>query len=239
MLFLNIVKFMFMLGGPIAGYRLVMRRFLVPRRWQVIAWCAAGGAAAAVLQIDLLLLFQLSWFATTGDLVRAALPVIGEYALFGLVVGLAAVATPEAWRHGLFIGGLVIVGLSTLVGVAIHAATIHSASTGVSGVVLGPGGRPAAGTPVFLDRGFGRVERLTTDSAGLFRAPLSRANGQALLLICMPGGLPLIEPPVENSLTPPLYLISPVPRRGRVVQSHLLAQRWLRSIPRECKVDST
>jgi len=235
MLSLNLLKFVLLLSGPIVGYHLAMRRFKVPMRGQVIEWCAAGGTVAAVVQIGWLLVFDLSWFATTTDMLRAALPVVGAYTLFGLGLGLAAVATPELWRRPLFIGGLVLVGLSTVMAVAIHAAMTQSAYTGVSGVVLGPGGKPAAGATVFLDRGSGQVERLTTDTTGLFRAPLeSRAKSQAMILICVPGGLPVIETPVENSLTPPHYVFNPLPRRGRVVHGQPLAQRWLRPIPSEC-----
>ena len=73
MLFLNLVAFLLLLGGPIVGYHAAMGR-LAPRRWQVMAWSAAGGAVAAVLLIGMMLFAELWWFRTPGELLRPGLP---------------------------------------------------------------------------------------------------------------------------------------------------------------------
>jgi hypothetical protein len=98
MLFLNLFAYTLLLGGPIAGYRFVTRR-KEPRRWEVVAFCAAGGFVAAIFLIGTLVLTEMSDFPT----VRMALPVIGEYVLIALVFGFAAVATPESIRNRLLL----------------------------------------------------------------------------------------------------------------------------------------
>lgn len=235
-LFLNLVAIAFLLAGPILGYR-IAKRGEAPRRWQVVGYAAAGGAAAAVLLMGVLLLTELASYRSVLDLLRDAARLVGAYALVGLVLGIAAVITPEKWRHRLFVSGMMIVGLSSLVAVGIQAATISLDKEGVTGVVFGPGNRPAVGAPVFVDRDFGAVERLTTDTAGRFHALLDpRGSRPPILLICVPGGIPQLSRPIDKTLN--AYSIRALPRRGRG-QSHLRREGWRAPIPRECQVDST
>jgi hypothetical protein len=98
MLFLELFAFTLLLGGPIAGYRFATWR-KEPRHWDVVGFCAAGGFVAALFLLGTLLLTELSDFPT----VRMALTVIGEYVLFALVFGFAAVATPKSIRTRLLL----------------------------------------------------------------------------------------------------------------------------------------
>jgi hypothetical protein len=235
MLFLNIFASLLLLGGPIVGYQVAMRR-RAPRRWGVIAWSAAGGAVGAVVLIGVMLFAELWSFKTAGELLRPGLPLVGWYALVGLALGFVGVATPRAIRRRVFSIGLVIVGLVAVIVVVKDAAATRLAEQSTRGLVFGPGNVPAAGAPVFLDRGFGSVERLTTDSAGQFRALLKlRRNREAILLICVPGGVPKLARPLEDVVT--LYRVTAIPARGRV-HGHLREQGWLQPIPRECLAGS-
>jgi hypothetical protein len=236
MIFLEILKFLFLLAGPIAGYHVAVNR-LGPWRWAVLLCCCTGGAVAAVLVIGLLLVTDYLSSATVASLPGSAFPVIGQYAAVGLVLGFAALVTPERWRHRLFVGGLVVVGLSIVGGATIHATTAYSPNQGVSGAVIGPGSAPASGASVFLDRGNGFVQRLTTDSAGQFHTGLSwPGSRQQMILICVPGGFPTIARPVANVLN--VYWIRPLPKHGRA-NSHLREQGWSSEISRECNPGPT
>lgn len=99
MLFFTLFAFTLLLGGPIAGYRFATWR-KEPRRWQVVAFCAAGGFVAAIFLFGTLLLTEMADFPTVS---RMALAVIGEYVLIALVFGFAAVATPESIRNRLLL----------------------------------------------------------------------------------------------------------------------------------------
>src|SRR5690348_9056233 len=101
MLLVNLYAYTLLLGGPIVGYR-IATRWMVPRRRHVMAFCAAGGAAGAVVLTATLLLTEVSSFAV---LRPTALPVIGMYALVGLGMGLVSVVTPESVRHRLIVSG--------------------------------------------------------------------------------------------------------------------------------------
>src|SRR5881392_408144 len=110
MLFVNLFAVLLLLGGPIVGYQVAIRRGAA-RQWQVTGWCTAGGAVAAVVLIGVMLFAELWSFKTTGEVLRPGLPLVGQYALVGLVLGLAAVATPKAMRQRVYTIGLVCVGL--------------------------------------------------------------------------------------------------------------------------------
>jgi hypothetical protein len=236
MLFLNIFALLLLLGGPIVGYQVAMHRG-APRRWQVVAWCTAGGAVAAVVLIGVMLLAELWSFKTAGELLRPGLPLVGQYALIGLALGFAAVATPKAMRQRVYTIGLVCVALVAVIFVVRDAGATRLAEHSTRGQVFGPGNGPAAGAPVFLDRGFGSVQRLTTDTAGQFRALLKlRRNSHALLLICVPGGTPKVASwSLETVAT--LYRITALPPHWRV-HDHIREQGWLPPIPRECLAGS-
>src|SRR5213596_1707390 len=98
MRFLNLFAFTLLVGGPIIGYRFATWR-KEPRRWEVVAFCGAGGFVGAIFLIGTLVLTELSDLPTA----RMALPFIGEYVLIALVFGFAAVATPESIRHRLLL----------------------------------------------------------------------------------------------------------------------------------------
>src|SRR4029077_6382431 len=103
MLFLNLFKFTLLLGGPIAGYRFATWR-TEPRRWEVLAFGAAGGLVAAIFFYGTLVLAEVSDFPT----VRMALTVIGEYVLIAVVFGFSAVGTPEAIRPWVMLSGVTL-----------------------------------------------------------------------------------------------------------------------------------
>jgi hypothetical protein len=98
MLFLSLFSHTLLLVGPIAGYRFATWR-KEPRRWDVVAFCAAGGFVAAAFLFGTLLLTEVASFPT----VRAALAVVGEYVLIGFVFGFAVEATPESVRDWLWV----------------------------------------------------------------------------------------------------------------------------------------
>lgn len=100
-----------------------------------------------------------------------------------------------------------------------------------TGVVLGPSGAPLAGAPVFLSRGYGMIERVTTDSAGRFTFRLEPHEiGRSMWLICAPGGIPAIDVPSGKGFGPVTY--------GYTEQKfdwNVYRQRgWYGPIPREC-----
>jgi ferric-dicitrate binding protein FerR (iron transport regulator) len=99
MRFLQLYAYTLLLGGPIVGYR-IATRWMVPRRRHVMAFCAAGGAAGAVVLIATLLLTEMTPFAAVR---HSALPFIGRYALVGLGLGLVSVVAPESIRHRLIV----------------------------------------------------------------------------------------------------------------------------------------
>ncbi|MFL5615414.1 MAG: FecR domain-containing protein [Gemmatimonadaceae bacterium] len=96
MLFLNLFGFTLLLGGPLIGYRFATWR-KEPRRWEVVAFCAAGGFVAAIFSIGTLVLTEVTDLPTA----RMALPLIGKFLLIGVVFGFVAVATPESIRNRL------------------------------------------------------------------------------------------------------------------------------------------
>src|SRR5690348_11922595 len=99
MLFLNVYAYALLLGGPmVAHYVGTSRR--IRERWHVMAFCAAGGAAGAIVLNATLLLTDVSSFAV---LRPSLLRVIGMYALVGLGMGLVSVVTPASVRHRLLV----------------------------------------------------------------------------------------------------------------------------------------
>ena len=233
MLIVNIVASLILLLGPIVGYRASAGG--TPKRWHVIAWSAVGGAASGVLLFGVMFLSEL-WDATARELLRTAIRVAGEFALFGLVFGFVGVLLrAHSWRRPSTIG-VVMLGLMSAIRLVIIAVSGRPADEGASGVVFGPDSVPAAGAFVFLDRGGSNpLERLTTDSTGLFRAPLKPwGYRKAMLLICVPGGIPTIARPVEKSLTPARFQIFPLAPRANV-EVGLRPQGWRKATPGVCR----
>ena len=211
MLFVNLFAVLLLLGGPIVGYQVAIRR-RAPR-WKVITWCTAGGAVAAVVLIGVMLF---------------------QYALIGLVLGFAAVATPEAMRQRVYTTGLVCLAIVGVSFVVRDAGATRLAEQSTRGQVLGPGNGPAVGAPVFVDGGYGSVERVTTDSEGQFRALLKlRRNRHAMLLICVPGGIPQVALPLDTVSVATRYQVTALPPHWHV-HDHIREQGWLPPIPREC-----
>jgi len=237
MLFVNLLKISLLFAGPIVGYQFAMRR-PVRRRWKTIVSCAAGGAVASLPLIGIMLFSELSWFSTTGDLIRAALAAVDEYALFGFVLGLATTLTPLEQRPHVFRSGLTIVGLIALIAVAIDAAH-HLAEKGGGGIVIRQGGARVKDARVFLDPGFGALVRLTTDTAGQFRAPpMPDAYARAQILICAPGVMPKLERLYGTAVS--VYQVTPLPPRSHTaVRSRLRLMGWSAPIPRECLAHAT
>ena len=132
MLFLNLFVLALLLGSPIAGYRFATRR-KEPRRLEVVAFCAAGGFVGAILQFVTLLLTELWSFPMVR---RAALPVIGEYVLIGLVFGFAAVATPESIRNRLLLSCVTLAKHTWRRRRQVVVATVGAQLTIVGGVWL-------------------------------------------------------------------------------------------------------
>lgn len=105
MAFINLMAFMFFLGGPIEGYHAVMGPAPTPR-WRILAWSSGGGAAGAVLLAALLLGTELSSYHT----MLPRVPMLaGEWALFGLLLGVIGIITGAHSRRRLLLIGLAMV----------------------------------------------------------------------------------------------------------------------------------
>jgi len=146
MLFLNLFKFTLLLGGPIAGYRFATWR-KEPRRWEVVAFCAAGGFVAAIFFYGTLVLAEVSDFPT----LRMALTVIGEYVLIALVFGFAAVATPESIRIWLMLSGVTLAKYMWRRRGQVVVATVGAQLTVAVGVWLRPRLFPAPSVYLHAD----------------------------------------------------------------------------------------
>jgi hypothetical protein len=189
---------------------------------------------ASVVLSGMLLLADLWPTTPMRDLLRATIANAGAYALFGFVLGFAGLVPRAAGTPRLIVTGLAMVVLLSLTRIAISAATHRAPEPGVSGVVLAPNGAPAAGAPVFLDRGSGGVERLTTDRAGLFVAARGLvAPRQVLALICVPGAVPFVARADEYLRTPRRYQVMALPPRA-IIEPGIRAFGWQQPIPREC-----
>lgn len=231
--FLNFVALLLLLAGPVVGFWVAMH---LPnrKRWKVVLWSAAGGASASILFIVVLLLTDLLPSSPTRVLLRTALTSAGFYALFGLVLGIATLVPRTARMPRVVVTGLAMIGLLALIRMGIDKATHRPPTRGASGIVFGPDSAPAAGVPVFLDRGSGPVERLTTDRTGLFITARGRPGApQPLLLICVPGAVPYVARPIEYLLTPERYHVPALEPRS-IVAPGIRALGWKRPIPREC-----
>ena len=236
-LFLDLVGLVLLIGGPIVGYQVAMYR-MVSVRWKVVGSSAAGGAAASGVFIGLLFLAELLPTAQKSRLFGAVLTSLAVYALFGFVLGAAGLFPRRAGTPRLVVTGLALAGLITGIRIAVNKAMHRPPTQGASGVVFGPNGAPAAGASLFLDRGSGPIERLTTDAAGRFRAARGRIGApQPLLLICVPGGVPYVARPIETLLTPARYQIPALPDHA-IVSYGVKALGWKRPIPRECLAGS-
>jgi hypothetical protein len=234
MSFLNIVAFLLLIAGPIVGYRVAARE-LRPRRWKVLARSAAGGAVGAVLMIGLLLNAELLSYANAGDFLRATLLFVGSWAVFGLVLGVVGLALRTASRRRLVVTVVVMVALLTFVREAMHAAGYGMRDQTASGVVFGPGNVPVVGAAVFVDRGSGPTERLTTDTAGMFRIPRKLfKRGQPALLICAAGAIPFVVGEHKRWIEPERYDIGALSSPA-ILQPGIRSMGWRRQpIPREC-----
>ena len=126
------------------------------------------------------------------------------------------------------IGGVTLLG--TLGGFVLH----RYANARATGIVLGPDNKPAVGAPVFLDRGTGSIERYLTDSRGRFSLPVEgREAGRAKWLICVPGGIPIVDYGDEDGiqLGPTTYSFA---RQIPGTPALIRAYGWLGPVPREC-----
>jgi hypothetical protein len=233
-LFVDLIAVVLLLAGPIAGYHVAMRQGAATR-WLVAVWSAAGGAVAANVYFGVLLLVRVMTHAPRSSLSPAAASIVW-WALFGLVLGLAGLVPRPAGTPRLVVTGLVMIGVVAVIRLAVDAAEqSRRAKRGASGVVIGPGGAPVAGLPVFLDRGSGSIERLTTDGRGVFHVPGGQTGAaRSLLLICVPGGAPYVAPFDEHLLTQMRYAISPLPRGAAVGPAWIRTLGWRQPAPREC-----
>ena len=236
-LFVTIVGVLLLVAGPILGYRAAMRQQMATR-WRVLVWSTGGGAVAGDLFVGVLWIAGLLPHWPTRDLLRPVLTGVGSCALFGLVLGVAGLVPRAAGTPRLVVTGFVMAGLWALFPIAVRMAKHLGPEPGASGVVFAPDGAPAAGAALFLDRGSGRVERLTTDATGLFHTARGRIGApQPLLLICVPGGVPYVARLVEYLLTPQTYQIPALPP-GAFVTSGIRGLGWRQPIPPECLVGS-
>jgi hypothetical protein len=98
--------------------------------------------------------------------------------------------------------------------------------------VEGPGGGPAVGAPVFLDRGDAIIERYITDSTGHLHLPLQRREySGARYLICVPGGIPMVGRRDETQVGVSTYQYTASNPRA---PWNLHAYGWRGPTPREC-----
>jgi hypothetical protein len=146
MLFVTLFKFTLLLGGPIAGYRFATWR-REPRRWEVVAFCAAGGFVAAIFVIGTLVLTELSDLPSA----RMALTVIGEDVLTALVLGFAAVATPESIRTWLMLSCVTLAKYTWRRRGQVVVATVGAQLTVAAGVWLRPRLFPAPSVYLHAD----------------------------------------------------------------------------------------
>jgi hypothetical protein len=132
----------------------------------------------------------------------------------------------------IIVNGLAVIGaFATL---SVLAAKLTGPT--VTGVVEGPDHRRATNIPVFLDRRTGVIERFLTDSNGRFRLPLERAElSQAVWLICVPGGIPMVGSRSQGQLGPTTYGTTALPVGQR---APVRGFGWTGPIPRECAADS-
>ncbi|HEY2854877.1 MAG TPA: FecR domain-containing protein [Gemmatimonadaceae bacterium] len=161
MLFLNLFAFTLLLGGPIAGYRFATWR-KEPRRWEVVAFCVAGGLVATICLFGTLLLADLTDFPT----VRMELTFIGEYLLIALVLGLAVVATPESIKTRLLLSCVTLAKHMWRRRGQVVVATVGAQLTLAVGVWLRPRLFPAPSVYVHADapRDAERTTRLPDDT---------------------------------------------------------------------------
>lgn len=130
---------------------------------------------------------------------------------------------------------LAVIGALALLS-AISAFIPRWAYRGITGRVMGPGDEPAAGAPVFLDRGDGVIERFLTDSAGRFSLPVAfHQVERASVLICVPGGAPHVAARNRHMIGPARFNYTP-----QSTDRAWPARRfgWRGPIPRECHADS-
>lgn len=123
------------------------------------------------------------------------------------------------------------IGGMTLLGQLLFLV-MHPFFDSAIGTVEGPGGGPAVGAPVFLDRGHGTIERYVTDSAGRFTFALETHEIRwAQWLLCVPGGIPMVGSRDFQQLGPTHYgYTAQEPGRPAEVR----AFGWRGPIPREC-----
>jgi hypothetical protein len=160
------------------------------------------------------------------------LPFAWKYAFIGLVLGLYAVATPLRIRRRLFIAGIVSTALVILFGVQDAYTKAPRITHEVDGAVFDPNDVPVPGAPVFLHRAVGPVEQLATDITGRFHASMRQSDEPAVLLICVPGTMPRVMPPVENILA--AYHTTAPSLHASVNADELRSLGWRASIPQEC-----
>lgn len=236
--FFNFLAVLFFVGGPIMGFRMAMREPGKWRRWQVMMWSAAGGAVACDVFLGLLFVAGVLPTSPVRDVMRAALGDVGWYALFGLLLGFAGLVPRPAGMPRLVVTGLAMVGLMIVGRMALNVAIHRPPGPGPSGLVFGPDNRPAVGAPVFIDRGSGEIERLTTDASGVFRVARGRPGAQPpLLMICVPGAGPYVGRVDEYIITPEHYRVMALPPRASV-EPGIRAFGWQQPIPRECLIGS-
>lgn len=230
MVYVKLLVYLLLFSGPIIGYRIAARG-LKPRRWKLMVYAAAGGAVAALLLIAALWSTELSSDTSAVTMLRN---LVLSYALFGFVLGCAGLFLRTARRFRLIVAGVAVLGLMGASRMAITAATHQPPETGAAGLVIGPTNVPAVGAPVFVDRGSGAIERLTTDTAGVFRVPRRVfAHERPVLMICVPGAVPFLARVDEDFTAPEPYPVMALPPNANV-EPGIRSGGWTRAIPREC-----
>lgn len=233
-LFLNVLALVLLLAGPIVGFEIARHR-REPGRLRVLAWCTGLAAAAGTLFVAMVLITGLADVTARG-FASSNLRFVSGYALFGFLLGVAGLLGRPARLPRLVVSALVLAGLFAANRAAVNAATHQPPEPGASGVVFGPDSMPAAGAPLFLDRGAGKIERLTTDRTGAFHLARGWVGApQPLLLICVRGGVPFVARPIEYLLTPVRYDIAALPPRA-MVTSGIKGFGWRGRIPHECLI---